>query len=98
MSSVAATPKPPYNAVIFTSLRTDGDNGYAAMADGMVELAARQPGFLGIEPVRENLGGAPEKPASGKPKECNPKTVARLNRKLTSVPFSDLEERVSICN
>lgn len=56
MPSVASTPKPPYYAVIFTSLRTDGDDGYAAMAARMVELAAQQPGFLGIESVRENLG------------------------------------------
>ena len=56
MSSVASTPKPPYYAVIFTSLRTDGDDGYAAMTDRMNELAAQQPGFLGIESVRENLG------------------------------------------
>jgi heme-degrading monooxygenase HmoA len=56
VSSIASTPKPPYYAVIFSSLRTDGDDGYAAMADRMVELAAQQPGFLGIESVRENLG------------------------------------------
>jgi heme-degrading monooxygenase HmoA len=56
MSPIASTPKPPYYAVIFTSLRTDGDEGYAAMADRMVELASQQPGFLGIESVRENLG------------------------------------------
>jgi len=32
MSLIAKTPKPPYCAVIFTSLRTEGDNGYGAMA------------------------------------------------------------------
>ncbi len=32
MSAVAPAPKPPYYAVIFTSLRTKGDNGYAEMA------------------------------------------------------------------
>lgn len=56
MSTVAATPKPPYYAVIFTSHRTNGDNGYGDMANKMVELAARQPGYLGIESARENLG------------------------------------------
>jgi heme-degrading monooxygenase HmoA len=56
MSTVASTPKPPYYAVIFTSLRTEGDNGYADMATKMVELAAQQPGFLGIESAREDLG------------------------------------------
>lgn len=52
----APTPAPPYYAVIFTSLRTDGDNGYGAMAARMVELAAQQPGFLGAESAREGLG------------------------------------------
>lgn len=36
--------------------RTDGDNGYAEMADQMAALAAEQPGFLGMESARENLG------------------------------------------
>ena len=48
----ARTPAPPYYAVIFTSTRTDVDDGYGAMADRMVELAQRQPGFLGVESVR----------------------------------------------
>jgi heme-degrading monooxygenase HmoA len=53
---IAATPKPPYYAVIFTSHRTDGDHGYDAMSEKMVELASRQPGFLGMESARDNLG------------------------------------------
>lgn len=53
---LAKTPAPPYYAVIFSSLRTDGDKGYAAMAARMVELAAQQPGFLGIESAREGIG------------------------------------------
>ena len=56
MSTIAATPKPPYYAVIFTSHRTDGDNGYSDMATKMVELAGQQPGYLGIESARESLG------------------------------------------
>lgn len=56
MSIIAATPKPPYYAVIFTSHRTDGDNGYGEMATKMVDLAAQQPGYLGIESAREDLG------------------------------------------
>lgn len=44
--------QPPYYAVIFTSLRTEGDDGYAAMADEMMRLAQEQPGFLGAESVR----------------------------------------------
>ena len=48
----AQTPKPPYYAVIFSSARTPGDAGYGAMAERMVELAAQQPGYLGVESVR----------------------------------------------
>lgn len=56
MSHIAKTPKPPYYAVIFTSLRTPGDNGYGEMAQKMVELASKQPGFLGVESAREEVG------------------------------------------
>jgi heme-degrading monooxygenase HmoA len=56
MTQIANTPEPPYYAVIFSSLRTEGDHGYAAMTDLMVELAAVQPGFLGMESVRDGLG------------------------------------------
>lgn len=52
----ATTPEPPYFAVIFTSVRTDGDNGYAEMAEAMVALASQQPGFLGIESARGSDG------------------------------------------
>jgi len=54
--SIAATPEPPYTAVIFTSLRTEGDNGYAAMAARMDELVREQPGFLGVESARDGVG------------------------------------------
>lgn len=49
-------PTPPYYAVIFTSLRTEGDNGYAEMAKHIAELAQQQPGFLGMDSVRNGLG------------------------------------------
>jgi heme-degrading monooxygenase HmoA len=52
----AQTPEPPYTAVIFTSVRTDGDNGYAETAAELERLAAVQPGFLGIESARSELG------------------------------------------
>jgi heme-degrading monooxygenase HmoA len=42
--------------VIFTSHRTDGDNGYGETAAKMVELASRQPGFIGMESAREEVG------------------------------------------
>lgn len=48
----AALPAPPYYVVTFSSRRTEGDKGYGAMADRMVELAAAQPGFLGVESAR----------------------------------------------
>ncbi|WP_010381924.1 antibiotic biosynthesis monooxygenase family protein [Pseudoalteromonas rubra] len=56
MSQLAKTPEPPYYAVIFTSSRTEGDNGYGEIASRMIELAEQQPGYLGIESAREELG------------------------------------------
>jgi heme-degrading monooxygenase HmoA len=52
VSGFAPRPEPPYYAVIFTSQRTDGDEGYATTAARMVELAAAQPGYLGVESAR----------------------------------------------
>jgi heme-degrading monooxygenase HmoA len=46
----------PYYAVIFTSTRTAGDNGYNTMADKMLVLASEQDGFLGADSAREELG------------------------------------------
>jgi antibiotic biosynthesis monooxygenase (ABM) superfamily enzyme len=59
MSAIAKTPTPPYYAVIFTSLRTEGDDGYDAMSERMLELVARQPGYLGVESAREGVGITP---------------------------------------
>ena len=56
MNPIAKTPAPPYFAVIFTSLRTPGDAGYAAMSERMVALAQVQPGYLGMESAREDVG------------------------------------------
>ncbi|KJF42547.1 antibiotic biosynthesis monooxygenase family protein [Draconibacterium sediminis] len=53
---IANTPKPPYYAVIFTTQRTTIDEGYAEMAQQMLELAQQQPGFLGEESARDGLG------------------------------------------
>lgn len=52
----ATTPQPPYYAVIFTSVRHDGDNGYGAAAKQMLELASTQPDFLGFETARQEVG------------------------------------------
>lgn len=56
MSSIANTPEPPYYAVIFTSLKSLSTHGYNRMAERMLELAAQQPGFLGVESARDDLG------------------------------------------
>ena len=52
--TLAATPEPPYTAVIFSSTRTEGDHGYARMSERMFALAAEQPGYLGVEAARED--------------------------------------------
>jgi heme-degrading monooxygenase HmoA len=53
---IANTPKPPYYAVIFSSIRSEEIDGYSEMADRMVDLASRQEGFLGLESARNELG------------------------------------------
>jgi heme-degrading monooxygenase HmoA len=53
---IAETTSPPYYAVIFTSIRTEGDNGYAEMSGIMIELARQQEGFLGVESARNDIG------------------------------------------
>ncbi|EEQ95458.1 antibiotic biosynthesis monooxygenase [Brucella intermedia] len=53
----AATPEPPYLIVTFASQRVSGeDDGYGDMAVQMGELAAKQPGYLGIESARDAEG------------------------------------------
>jgi heme-degrading monooxygenase HmoA len=53
---IAKTPQPPYYAVIFSSVKNDDDTDYAEMAEKMVKLAKQQPGFLGMESARNELG------------------------------------------
>ncbi len=53
---IANTPEPPYYAVIFSSIRTEVNDGYAEMADLMVELAHKQEGFIGVESARNEIG------------------------------------------
>jgi heme-degrading monooxygenase HmoA len=53
---IANTPPPPYFAVIFSSLKSTDDEGYPEMANLMAELARSQPGFLGMESARNELG------------------------------------------
>ena len=52
----ANTPKPPYYAVIFISLKGNDDFGYEEMAKKMVELVKNQDGFLGYESLRDKNG------------------------------------------
>jgi heme-degrading monooxygenase HmoA len=54
---MAATPQPPYYAVVFTSILSEDSEGYDEAAARMVELARNEPGFLGIETVREGRLG-----------------------------------------
>jgi len=56
MELFAYTPKPPYYAVIFTSIKIEEDKGYRAMSEKMIELLKNQKGFLGFESAREELG------------------------------------------
>lgn len=53
---IANTPKPPYYAVIFTSIRSGKDSGYEEISKNMVELVKKQKGYLGMESARENVG------------------------------------------
>jgi len=46
----------PYYAVIFTSIKSEFDEGYAEMATKMEALAKQQPGFIGIESARNDIG------------------------------------------
>lgn len=54
--SISKTPKPPYYAVIFTSIQVEGGEDYQEMAARMVDLAKEQPGFLGVESARGTDG------------------------------------------
>jgi heme-degrading monooxygenase HmoA len=51
-AAFAHLPEPPYYAVIFSSWRSAGDQGYEQTAARMVQLAAQQAGFLGVESAR----------------------------------------------
>ncbi|WP_217994883.1 antibiotic biosynthesis monooxygenase family protein [Methylogaea oryzae] len=75
--------RPPYYAVIFTSVRTEGDNDYAATAARVLELARQQPGFLGVENARSELGLSVSYWGSWKPSTlgANRSTTPRPSRK-----------------
>ncbi|WKD86366.1 putative protein YqjZ [Polaribacter huanghezhanensis] len=48
--------KPPYYAVLFSTLMTDNLEGYIETARRMETLAKLQPGYLGIESARNEIG------------------------------------------
>lgn len=55
--ALAKTPTPPYYAVVFTSRRRAVDaSGYQKTAEKMIALASQQPGYLGVESVRDADG------------------------------------------
>jgi len=54
--NIAKTPPIRYYAVIFSSLRTEGDNGYSTTSQVMRERVQKQPGYLGHESARDSLG------------------------------------------
>jgi heme-degrading monooxygenase HmoA len=56
MTRPARLPDPPYYAVVFTSLRTPVDDGYAETAKAMFDLVQSQPGFLGADTARNPDG------------------------------------------
>lgn len=47
---------PPYYAVIFTSRQSKDLKGYPEMAEKMEQLAKEQPGYLGFESARTEIG------------------------------------------
>lgn len=54
---IAQTPEPPYFAVIFTSVMNDGGkDAYNEIGDELMEMVTKQPGFLGVESVRNQDG------------------------------------------
>lgn len=53
---IVNTPDTSYYAVIFTSLLDSNDPTYSKVSEQLVELANKQPGFLGIESARKEMG------------------------------------------
>jgi heme-degrading monooxygenase HmoA len=53
---IAKINKTHYYAVIFNSVLKEKADGYKSTADRMVELAQQQPGFLGFESARNEIG------------------------------------------
>jgi heme-degrading monooxygenase HmoA len=57
MPYITKTPKPPYYAVVFTSINADVDHSeHTQMYKRMVEIAESYEGYIGIEPARNPDG------------------------------------------
>ena len=56
MAMIVKTPKPPYYTVVFTSVRTNIDEGYTEMNDSLWEDAQKLDGFIGSESLRNEDG------------------------------------------
>lgn len=57
MSFISKTPKPPYHAVIFTSINADVDHTeHVALSKRMLEIAQGMDGYLGMEAARNPDG------------------------------------------
>jgi len=53
---IANTPEAPYYAVVFSTIRTDINEGYEETVQKMEALAKLQEGYLGIESARAAIG------------------------------------------
>lgn len=53
---IAKTPKKPYYAVIFTSIKKGESEQYEITSNRMIALAKKQKGFLGLESARNDIG------------------------------------------
>lgn len=56
MTTPCRTPDPPYYAVIFASVRSGTDAGYAEANARMMELAQGMDGFLGVDSAPGAVG------------------------------------------
>jgi len=54
---IASTPEPPYYAAVFTSVRTDIDEGYYDMNNALFAELSKMQGYLGHDSARENSLG-----------------------------------------
>ena len=53
---ISKTPKPPYYSVIFTSIRSEVEEGYTEMNNSLQADAQKLDGFIGSESLRNEEG------------------------------------------